>query len=555
MMNGKLICMMCVCCLMAAGTLCGCGGSKQAATAKKDGKGGTAFVANEEMLKADCLMIDAKTKQEIGYKEEAKQGYRSLIAKYPNYAAAYYELGGVMQKQGYTDSALLLTKKAADLDKTNVWYKLQLTEIYEYQQDYKKLCECWEEIVRLEPNVLEHYYELSNAYVLDNDGEKAIKALDRIEKRFGIIEEVSLQQKEIWEAMGRHDMAVKEIEQLAKAMPQSSKYAAMMAEVYMKKKDYSKAKEYYDQILKNHPDDELIHFSLANYYQITGNKEKALAELEYGLKQEGLFCNEKLHVLGSFFGGNKLTEQESKRAVDLTAMLAEECPEDPEVVYFYGRLLVFDEQYGKAAEVLKRCVAQDSGEYETWELLLVSMDAARSDPKEIVGYARRAASLFPLHTLPNYLVGMYALMDKNYAEAKKMLLRCESMGFKKGYLEKQTYALLGDCYYWLKEYDKAWRYFDKCLRIDSTDLGTLNNYAYFLSEQDVRLEQAERMSKKTIEAEPNNATFLDTYAWILHKLGRDKEALSYMEHAMKYADDDRETLKEHLKIIKAAATK
>ncbi len=43
----------------------------------------------------------------------------------------------------------------------------------------------------------------------------------------------------------------------------------------------------------------------------------------------------------------------------------------------------------------------------------------------------------------------------------------------------------------------------------------LNNYAYYLSEQGKDLHKAESMSYKTIKAEPNNGTYLDTYAWIL----------------------------------------
>ena len=539
-----------LCCLVSASLAAGCGSGRKAVPSAAPGDSGAASVVDEEMLGMDGLMIDAKIQQEIGNYDEARQRYVDLTNKYPAYAAAYYELGGLMLEQGYADSALLLTQKAVSLDKGNLWYRLQLTEVYDYQHDYRSLCGVWEDVVAMKPEVLEYYYELSDAYIKANEGEKAVKALERIESRYGVSEEVSLRQKEIWEAMGRHDMALKEIEQIAKAMPQESKYAAMMAEVYMRKKDYRRAKEYYDQILANHPDDNYIHFSLANYYQVTGDGDKGMEELSLGLKQPGLSCIEKLHVMGSYFGGSELSKSDMHKAEELTEALFEQCPEEGEVTYFYGRLLVFDERYDKAVEVLKHSLTQDSSGYETWELLLVSMDAAGSDRQEMMDYARRAASLFPLHTLPNYLIGMQALMDKDYAQAKKFLTRCESMGFRHGYLEKQTYDLLGDCHYWMGEYDKAWRYFDKSLRIDSTDVHTLNNYAYFMAEQGVRLNQAEQMSKKTVEAEPDNATYLDTYAWILHKLGRDKEALPYMERAMHQADEDRETLREHLTIIR-----
>ena len=80
----------------------------------------------------------------------------------------------------------------------------------------------------------------------------------------------------------------------------------------------------------------------------------------------------------------------------------------------------------------------------------------------------------------------------------------------------------------------------------------MNNYAYYLSEQGMKLEEAERMSKTTIDAEPDNATYLDTYAWVLHKMGRNAEALTYMERAIKADKSNSETLRDHYETIKNA---
>ena len=40
------------------------------------------------------------------------------------------------------------------------------------------------------------------------------------------------------------------------------------------------------------------------------------------------------------------------------------------------------------------------------------------------------------------------------------------------------------------------------------------------------------MSARAIALEPNNATYIDTYAWILHRLGRNEEAKQYMRQAL-----------------------
>jgi tetratricopeptide (TPR) repeat protein len=81
----------------------------------------------------------------------------------------------------------------------------------------------------------------------------------------------------------------------------------------------------------------------------------------------------------------------------------------------------------------------------------------------------------------------------------------------------------------MKEYDKAFQTFDEALGKNMDDLILLNNYAYYLAERDLKLNEAEEMAKKVIEKEGSNSTFLDTYAWVLYKRGKYKDAERVME--------------------------
>ena len=60
----------------------------------------------------------------------------------------------------------------------------------------------------------------------------------------------------------------------------------------------------------------------------------------------------------------------------------------------------------------------------------------------------------------------------------------------------------------------------------------LNNYAYFLSEEDRELEKALVMAEKVMKLEPGNATYIDTYGWVLYKLGRFDEAKKAIQQAI-----------------------
>ena len=53
------------------------------------------------------------------------------------------------------------------------------------------------------------------------------------------------------------------------------------------------------------------------------------------------------------------------------------------------------------------------------------------------------------------------------------------------------------------------------------------------------------MSYKTVKAEPNNSTYLDTYAWILFEKGNYAEARIYIDNAMKNDGEKSDVIVEH----------
>ena len=93
--------------------------------------------------------------------------------------------------------------------------------------------------------------------------------------------------------------------------------------------------------------------------------------------------------------------------------------------------------------------------------------------------------------------------------------------------------------------EEAYHCYDSALVYNPSNILVLNNYAYYLSEENKELDKAEQMSLRTIKAEPNNATYLDTYAWILYKQQRFEEALVYIEQALAADSVPSDVLYEH----------
>ena len=92
---------------------------------------------------------------------------------------------------------------------------------------------------------------------------------------------------------------------------------------------------------------------------------------------------------------------------------------------------------------------------------------------------------------------------------------------------------------------EAYAAYDSALVYNPSNIGALNNYAYYLSVEQRDLDKAEEMSYKTVKAEPNNSTYLDTYAWILFEKGNYAEARIYIDNAMKSDGGKSDVIVEH----------
>jgi Tfp pilus assembly protein PilF len=119
----------------------------------------------------------------------------------------------------------------------------------------------------------------------------------------------------------------------------------------------------------------------------------------------------------------------------------------------------------------------------------------------------------------------------------------------------QVMAMEADLFYRNKQFSKCFEAFKEALKIKPEDVMILNNYAYYLAEQDLELKEAEKMAKLVIDREKENTTYLDTYAWVLYKRGRYKEAEKVMERVISKGESPNAEWYEHLGYIMKAVNK
>jgi tetratricopeptide (TPR) repeat protein len=197
-----------------------------------------------------------------------------------------------------------------------------------------------------------------------------------------------------------------------------------------------------------------------------------------------------------------------------------------------------------AAEEFRYVVKNVKDNYMVWEQLMF-VENALGEYERLYDASIEAIKIFPM--APNlYLFKGIACIEKgNENEAIETLKRGLKIAGKNKDLIIQLYSMLGEAYRNKGQNHLSDDAFNKVLEIDKNNLYVLNNYSYYLSLREEKLEEALEMSKVCIEKEPESSTYLDTYAWILYKMKKYKEAKKYLELALKNNGSKNSEIVEH----------
>ncbi len=390
--------------------LASCSGGKEVATDNNPYRRKPIVEVTEAELSADSAMIEATTQMLLGNHEEAIRRYSRLLRTNADYAPAHYELGRAYLAMGWLDSALVHTRQACRLNADNVWYQLLLTQVYGRRQDDKNMIATWEGIVKSHPDEVNYYYDLSNAYLTTGNVPGSIEVLDRVERRFGVTEEVSLQKHKLWMAIEKPDKARKELERLAEAMPNEVRYNAILAETYMGEKNYAKALTYYNRILAASPNDENIHIALASCHMAMGNTAQAYSHLRQGVLNRGLDGEHRLRYIVEFMRDQRFFAAYGQACFRLADTIAAQCGNEGGHHFVYGQMLAAQERYAEAARQFEAHLEQDKSQYASWEALLVCESMMEGGSPRLMEHALNASELFPLHLRP------YMILAEGYLE-------------------------------------------------------------------------------------------------------------------------------------------
>lgn len=490
-------------------------------------------------------VMDAVAMMNEGDVKGAEAVLTSLLAEDVSNDAAWYYLANVSLRNNDLAGAEEYFRKAIDIDPGNFWYRYRLAGIYAATQRQELTIDMYEKLLEDFPDKTELYLDMVELYTAQGEYEKALDTIDEVETVFGVTEALAMYRFNLLRTLGKNEEAFASLEEYNKEY--SSPYVlATLADWQMSMYNDSTALAYYDEALELAPDYAPALLGKIETYRMTRKYDDYFRELDVFVRSQDVPAPAKSDYLMAVvqrtdpkFTRSFMPQIDSVMEKTLTVH-----PEDSTVlqtagVYFYStdRKDKAKEYFGKNAEAWPESLSASA--------TLVEFLMYAEDWEALSEQGRTAYERFPEETA---FLEMASVGDYNLERYEDVLQICEKVlevAPSDSSSTLRAWSTMGDIYHRLGEPKKAYKAYDKALKINPDYVYVLNNYAYYLSEEGRKLKKALAMSRKTIEAEPDNSTYLDTYGWILFLQGKASEAKPYFKQAMLYGGKDSAVVLDH----------
>lgn len=464
----------------------------------------------------------------------------------PNASSALYELAQYYMYLKQVPQGQAALEKAVENDPDNYWYSQGLANLYQQQNDTEKSTRLWESMSVRFTDKLDPLYALLEIYNRQEEYDKVIATLNRIEDKMGKSEQLSMEKFRIYLQMKDNKNAFREIESLVAEYPMDTRYQVVLGDVYLQNGKKEDAYNIYRKVLDAEPDNAQAMYSLASYYEETGQKELYQQQLDTLLLNKKVPSDTKLNVMRQFIVQNEQDGKDSTRVINLFNRILEQEQDDAQIPMLYSQYLISKGMNKESLPVLRQILKIDPTNTAA-RMMLLGEAIRKEDYADVIKLCEAGVETNP-EMLEFYF---YLAIAYNQAERTDDVIAICQKALEQVTTESKKevvsdfYSILGDAYHTKDSNAEAYAAYDSALVYNPSNIGALNNYAYYLSVERRNLDKAEEMSYKTVKAEPSNSTYLDTYAWILFEKGNYAEARLYIDDAMKSDGSKSDVIVEH----------
>jgi tetratricopeptide (TPR) repeat protein len=502
--------------------------------------------ANTELSEKDIVnfenyFVDGNKYFMLENYDKAIDYFRKALNINPNSAVVHFKIADSYLLQNKDIEALPFAIRAVELNDTNKYYYLALADAYQKLNKIDDATRTLQKMLKKAPNSAEHIESLIGIYLYQSKFDDALKAIDKFENVYGFNEEISFQRQQIYLRQNKLNDAFAEAKKLADYFPENLNFEANLAQLYFSNNKVEDAEKTCKSILKkdnNHPQANLI---MSDIYKSRKQEDKSREHLKIAFKNPEMNIDGKIAILVSFI--RMLPNPEIYESTKELALITTEIhPNDFKSHSLIADLYIIGMERDNALKSYNRALELDNSHFKIWQQVIF-INSELNDNKSLIKNTEKALEIFPNQTIFWYFNGMANYLEKNNENAAESLEQGAKLAKDDIGMSIQFYSILGDVYNSLKDFKKSDFAYEYVLKHDSLNDHVLNNYSYFLSLRNEKLELAKYLSSKLVKKYPNSSTYLDTHAWVLYKLKDFEGAKKYLEMAM--TDSPSGTVIEH----------
>ncbi len=489
------------------------------------------------------LFIEGIKQRTLGNIDEAVKIFSRCLEMDPTSSSSMFEIANIHITKGDYQSSMMLLEKAIILNPGNEYYHVLLGKLYQQNKLFEKAAAQFELLAQLNSQNQDYPFYQASMLAMAGKTDEALALYSKLEQQFGVLEPISIGKQQLYLQQGNKALAYQELEKLIRTYPTDSKYYGMLADMYLADNNRDKALEYYNKILQIDPDEGFVHLSIANFYKEGGDMDKAYDHIKIAFANASLDFETKLqmYVLLTQPGESKMTDEQQ---IELINILIDNHVDDERPRILYSDYFLAKKQSKEAREQLRLALDINKDNYAYWERLLF-IDNDLLDWPALSADSKKAAQYFPEQPMIYVLDAVSLLQMGKYQEMYTVLDSGQVYAENNPKLLSQFYLYRAEGFYKQNKVDEAFRMYDKVIELDPQNYMAMNNYAYYLSLKNAKLELAEKLSSTVIQNNPDNATYLDTYAWVLFKKKDYRLAKFYIESAISNDDSSSAVLVEH----------
>ena len=457
----------------------------------------------------------------------------------PENSAVYYMIAKILLINEQYDQAETNILKSIEFEPDNKYYYLTATEIFTARGDFEKAAEYFEKMIDNVPNTEEYYLELAGLYLYQNMLDEALETYIRAEKSFGIVENISFQKQQIYLRQNKIDEAISTGQDLVDTYPGEERYIISLAEVMHANNRTDESLNLLESYLNDYGGNTRVKILLSEYYRQEGKFEESSSLIKEAFKDPYLNSEGKIQILINYIA-NFPDPNYVDLAKELGEILMVVHPDDGDSYLVNADMLTelvtssdVENEKGlreKAAGYYYKSLEFNPSKFTVWQNLL-NIEFQLGKWEVLTTHAEEALELFPNNALVYLFAGVGHSRKKDYEKAIDYYEQGRKMASDPQLLNN-FYTSLGDAYNASKDYVNSDKNYELALSLNPDDDIVLNNYSYYLSLRKEKLDKARQMSLATVRRNPENSSFLDTYAWILYQLKEYDEAKRILEKAI-----------------------